>query len=54
MSKARREQKCLSSSTACAGQTSLPVQRRTTSALPVFSSISCATAEPQTGQTVGN
>ena len=33
MSKALREQKCFSPSTACAGQTSRPVQRRTTSRL---------------------
>ena len=39
MSKALREQKCFSPSTACAGQIELPVQRRTTSASP-FSSIS--------------
>ena len=31
-----------------------PVQRRTTSASPVFSSISRNAAEPQTGQTCGN
>ena len=36
MSKALREQKCLSPSTACAGQTRWPVQRRTTSALAGF------------------
>ena len=51
MSKALREQKCLRPSTACAGQTRWPVQRRTTSASPVFSSISRSAAEPQTGQT---
>ena len=51
MSKALREQKCLSPSTAWAAQTRCPVQRRTTSATPVFSSISRSAAEPQTGQT---
>ena len=51
MSKALREQKCLRPSTAWAAQTRRPVQRRTTSALPVFSSISRSAAEPQTGQT---
>ena len=53
MSKALREQKCFRPSTACAGQTSRPVQRRTTSASPVFSSISRNAAEPQAGQTFG-
>ena len=52
MSIALREQKCLRRSTACAGQTRPPVQRRTTSASPVFSSISRNAAEPHTGQTV--
>ena len=51
MSKALREQKCLRPSTAWAAQTRRPVQRRTTSASPVFSSISRNAAEPQTGQT---
>ena len=50
MSKALRDTKCFRPSTACAGQTSVPVQRRTTSASPVFSSISRKAAEPQTGQ----
>ena len=54
MSKALRETKCLRPSTACAAQTSVPVQRRTTSASPVFSSISRKAADPQTGQTCGN
>ena len=52
MSKALREQKCLRPSTACAAQTSVPVQRLTTSASPVFSSISRNAAEPQTGHTI--
>ncbi len=51
---ALREAKCFRRSTACAGQTSEPVQRRATSASPVFSSISRSAAEPQRGQTCGN
>jgi len=54
MSIALREAKCFRRSTACAGQISDPVQRRATSASPVFSSISRSAAEPQRGQTCGN
>ncbi len=53
MSKALREQKCLSRSTAWAGQTRPPVQRRTASASPVLGSISRMAAEPQAGQVSG-
>ena len=53
MSKALRDTKCLRPSTACAGQMSVPVQRRTTSFSPVFSSISRNAAEPQIGQVSG-
>ena len=53
MSKARRETKCFRRSTRCAGQMSPPVQRRTTSTLPVFSSTSRTAWLPQTGQQLG-
>ena len=53
MSKALRDTKCFRPSTACAGQMSVPVQRRTTSFSPVFSSISRKAAEPQIGQVSG-
>ena len=54
MSKALRDTKCLRRSLACAGQIRPPVQRRTTSALPVFSSTSRTAWLPQAGHTSGN
>ena len=53
MSKALRETKCFSRSTRCAGQIRPPVQRRTTSSLPVFALTSRTAWLPQAGQTVG-
>ena len=53
MSKALRDTKCFRRSLACAGQMSPPVQRRTTSTRPVFSSTSRTAELPQAGQTSG-
>ena len=53
MSKALRETKCLRRSTRCAGQISPPVQRLTTSSLPVLGLISRVAWLPQAGQTCG-
>ena len=53
MSKALRETKWRSRSTACAGQMSPPVQRRTTSSLPVRGLISRTAWLPQAGQSFG-
>ncbi len=54
MSNASRETKCFSRSFACAGQMSPPVQRRTTSAVPVASSVSRTAWLWHTGQRCGN
>ena len=52
MSKALREPKCFSRSTACAGQMSPPVQRRTDVGLAgLLVDLAHARGEPQTGQT---
>ena len=53
MSKALRDTKCFRRSTRCAGQMSPPVQRRTTSTLPVFSSTSRTAWLPQAGHSCG-
>ena len=53
MSKALRDTKCLSRSTRCAGQIRPPVQRLTTSSLPVVGLTSRTAWLPQAGQTVG-
>ncbi len=54
MSKALREQKCLSPSTACAGADELAgAAAHDVGDSPVFSSISRSAAEPQTGQVFG-
>ncbi len=54
MSSASRETKCFSRSTACAGQISPPVQRRTASSLPVRGLISRVAWLPQAGHSTGN
>ena len=50
MSKVSREAKCLSLSTACAGQMSAPVQRRTESSRPVLALTSRTAWLPHAGQ----